>query len=143
MKVYHLNILGTDEDVREYNRTGGDTPRFRMHRAIVTGHGSVRQCQAAACGYSEGEYQLVVEMPDGNCCEGALEVAWELTNNTNDRGWVRTMFTKPLDCTIHNAPRNEHRSSAVGDIVEREGSYFLVCGIGFQPLLQLGSRNVQ
>lgn len=135
MKVFHLNILGTDEDVTEYNRTGGDTPRFRMHRDITMGH-SDRAVQAAECAFSEGEYQLVLEMPDGNC-DSALEIAWELTQNLTEGGWVRKLFHGSLDCTIHGLklPRNnQHRSSMVGDIVARDGQLYLVAGVGFTPL---------
>lgn len=141
MKVYHLNILSDVETVNEYNRTGGDTPRFRMHRDIVIG--GEHAPRAAACAYSEGEYQLVLEMPDGNC-ESALEVAWELTNNLTDRGWVRQLMTGDLDCTFHNlGATQDHRSSQVGDIVERQGKFFMVAGAGFTELPQLSSRNVQ
>lgn len=123
MKVYHLNILATQADFDEVNRVGWDGhPRFTMHADITSG-----DTDAAAAAFSEGFYKEVCTMYDRF---GGQELDL-------DDAFVKTQnIDKPWD------PMGKHRSTTVGDIIERKGRFYMVAAFGFEELEALSNNRV-
>ena len=139
MKVYHLNIM-TDELAKRMNsgEVDRDTdPRCRMYYDI-TWDGNEH---AAACAYSEGEYKEVALVPDGNCLK-SLDAAYAMTQNLSEGGWIWEFSQRKI---LRQLPEYCHtsviggsaRSTSVGDILERDGHFYMVAGVGFVELEQL------
>lgn len=116
MKVYHLAIIETAEDVNEYNRTGGETPRFQMHRDISFGSigGADRWMPAVKAAWIEGAYKQVCELRN----DLSLDDAFHVTQNI-EKSWD---------------PAGIHRSTSVGDVIEKDGELFAVASFGFEKL---------
>lgn len=131
MKVHHLNILATEEDIKQMNRVGRDgEPRFTMHTDITFG-GDVK---AALAGWVEGAYRWVATINHTD----SLDDAFRLTNHINE-AWntdpERTGMIMLSDPKAHDEGRLGVRSTSVGDIIETDdGELFLVAGFGFEKL---------
>ena len=76
-----------------------------------------------------------------NCLE-SLEAAYEMTQNLTGAGWVWEFSQEKI---LRHLPEYCHtsviggsaRSTSVGDIIERDGHFYMVAGAGFVELEQL------
>lgn len=120
MKVYHLNILATEEDCKELNRVGWDGhPRFTLHADATSGNQ-----KAAMAAYTEGFYKHVATL------DGTLDDAFRLTNHITE-SWTSNEGVDVMP--------GGHRSTSVGDIIEQEGAFFFVDRFGFEKLEALSA----
>lgn len=123
MKVFHLNILATKEDVKELNRVGWDGhPRFAMHADITGG-----DLKAAAAGFSEGAYKLVAKLSD----DRSMDEAFRLTNHISE-DW--TTDPERSGMMVYTSEDLGNRSTSVGDVIEKDGKRFMVASFGFEEL---------
>lgn len=125
MKVYQLNILATKADHEELNRVGWNGhPKYEMMADITVGGN--KQLSAAQAAYTEGFYKLVATLDSDD-----LEDGFRLTNSIA-RPWQENEYLAPG--VNFKAHAYRARSTTVGDIIEKDGEYFLVASIGFNRL---------
>jgi hypothetical protein len=124
LKVYHLNILDTDEARKELNdrATGGwsSQPRFTRY-ADISCNGDLTQASLA---WLVGEYTYVAHVDDW-----ALDDAFRLTNHI-ESSWTDNEKVTEMDVA------NSKRSTSVGDIVQtvNNGKLFMVAQFGFEEI---------
>ena len=123
-KVYHLNILDSDEARDELNdrETGGwsSQPRFTRYADITT-NGDLTQASLA---WLVGEYTCVAHVDDW-----ALDDAFRLTNHI-ESSWTDN------DKVIEINAGLSKRSTSVGDIIQsvNNGKLFMVASFGFKEI---------
>lgn len=126
IKVLHYKRLTDDERKRLNSSDGGwdSEPRFTRYANVTTlaDHDAVREALLL------NEYESVAIIPTDD-----LDEAYRLTNHIDDD------WTKNPDVTYVNV--GPARSSSVGDILVRDGAYYLVEPWGFSIVLAPPARK--
>jgi hypothetical protein len=123
IRVHHLNIIATKADRDELDRVGW-TGKFAVHATITAG--GEKAPDLAAVAFSEGAYKHVADVDLDD-----LEDAFRLTNH------IHSVWNENTDAHVEPQP-GPQRSTSVGDIIERDGEFFLVAPFGFETITQLG-----
>lgn len=124
MKVYHVNILDSDEARKELNdpKTGGwsSQPRFTRY-ADITSNADLTQ---ASLSWLVGEYTYVAHVDDW-----ALDDAFRLTNHI-ESSWTDNDKVTEMHVELSK------RSTSVGDIIQtvNNGKLFMVAKFGFEEI---------
>lgn len=121
IKVYHLNHLTSEERNRLNGSDGGwdSEPRFSRYANITSGF-SKKFALNVGFALSAGEYHeaAIVDTTD-------LDDAFALTNHI-ESDWAENDGVEALT--------EKRKSSSVGDVFERDGSFYIVAPMGFEKI---------
>ena len=129
IKVYHLNSLTSEERNRLNGSDGGwdSEPRFSRYANITSGF-SKKFALNVGFALSAGEYHeaAVVTVPARRVgVSSELEYAFEVTNHI-ESDWAENDGVEALT--------EKRKSSSVGDVFERDGSFYIVAPMGFEKI---------
>lgn len=121
IKVYHFNSLTESERMRLNSSDGGwdSEPKFSRYADITTGF-SKRFIPQVLMAIALGEYTAVAEVAAHD-----LDWAYRSTNH------IEVSWTENENVT---ALLEEVRSTSVGDIMEKDGEFYVVASMGFTKL---------
>ncbi len=122
--IYHLASLDSKIAVDQLNGPNGgwgSHPIFERY-ADITLSGDVAQVKAA---WEANEYKAVAIVCDQHGDD--LDTAFTLTNNIHE-AWTAN------EGVITLGPKHRQRSTSVGDLMEIDGKFHVVAGVGFKEL---------
>ena len=120
IKVYHFNSLTREERNRLNGADGGwdSEPKFSRYADVTQGF-SKRFISSVGIAIALGEYTHIANV------DGDMNDAFRLTNHI-ESSWTENDGVEAL--------KDEVRSTSVGDIMEKDGEFFVVAPVGFTKL---------